>query len=48
MRASKSVSELMTHPVQDLSLRLCFLKRLSDRQKHFIHVLEVANNYYRT
>ena len=31
-----------------LSLRLCFLKGLGDRQKHLIHVLGVANNYYRT
>ena len=30
--------------VQGLSLRLCFLKGLGDRQKHLIHVLEVANN----
>ena len=34
--------------VQGLSRRLCFLKRLSDRQKHLIHVLLVANNYYGT
>ena len=34
--------------IQGLSCRLCFLKRLSDRQKHLIHVLEVAHDYHRT
>ena len=29
-------------------IRLCFLKRLGDRQKHFIHVLKVGHNYYIT
>ena len=31
--------------LQGLSRRLCFLKRLSGRQKHLIHVIEIGYNY---
>ena len=39
---------VMQGHLQGLSLRLFFLKRLSDRHKYMIRVLYAAHNYYGT
>ena len=43
-----NVSHHQNNIIQGLSLRMCFLKRLSDGKKYLIHELEAAHNYYGT